>query len=296
MKSWLNALARTRDKLAQGLARLVPGLAKADPAALEEWESILIGADVAPRLVGEWVEHLRRRAGAGDIRAEIEALLLAALPATEPWAWPAAPRPTVVLIAGVNGSGKTTTAAKLARRARQDGLKPLLAAADTFRAAGSHQLQLWAERLGVDAVGGAQGADSAAVAFDALQAGVARKADLVFVDTAGRMHTKAPLMEELQKVRRSMGKAVPGAPHESWIVLDATLGNNALVQARVFKEAIQLTGAVIAKLDGSSKAGFVFSIRRELGLPVRFVGLGEGPDDLAPFEAREFVKGLLGGE
>jgi fused signal recognition particle receptor len=294
MKSWFSALARTRNKLMAGLNRLMPALAAVEPAALDEWESSLIGADVAPRLVGEWMEQLRKRTGSESVRAKMEQLLRAAFPAQPPFSWKLAQAPTVVLIAGVNGSGKTTTAAKLARLARQNGVRPLLAAADTFRAAGSHQLRIWAERLDVEVVGGEQGADSAAVAYDALQAAVARKADIVFVDTAGRMHTKQPLMDELQKVRRSMAKVVPGAPHEAWIVLDATLGNNALVQARTFKEAIALTGAVIAKLDGSSKAGFIFSIQKELGLPIRFVGLGEGADDLAPFDAQEFVKGLMG--
>jgi fused signal recognition particle receptor len=155
-------------------------------------------------------------------------------------------------------------------------------------------LKLWGDRLGLDTVVGAHGADAAAVAFDCVQAGLARKADVVIIDTAGRMHTKQPLMEELQKVRRSVAKAMPGAPHESWIVLDATLGNNAVIQARMFKECVALTGVIVAKLDGSSKAGFVFTLRKELGLPVRYVGLGEGADDLAPFDAGEFVKGFLG--
>jgi fused signal recognition particle receptor len=155
-------------------------------------------------------------------------------------------------------------------------------------------LKLWAERLKLDAVVGAHGADAAAVAYDAIKAAVARKADVVLIDTAGRMHNKQPLMEELQKVRRSIEKALPGAPHETWIVLDASLGNNAVIQARMFKECVALTGVVVAKLDGSSKGGFLFTIRRELELPVYFVGLGEGEDDLAEFNSREFVKGFLG--
>ncbi len=293
MKSWATALARTRDRILGGLAKLVPGLAKADPAALEEWERSLIQADVSPRLVGEWVEHLRRR-GKGDLRPEIETLLMGAFAANPAYAFPRNAHPTIVLIVGINGSGKTTTTAKLAYLARAQGLKPLLAAADTFRAAGSHQLKLWADRYGLDAVVGAHGADSAAVAYDAVQAAVARKADILFIDTAGRMHTKQPLMQELQKVRRSVDKALPGAPHETWIVLDATLGNNAVLQARTFKECVNLTGAVIAKLDGSSKGGFVFSVHRDLALPIRYVGLGEGVDDLAAFDAPAFVKGLMG--
>ncbi len=294
MKAWLTALARTRDKIAGGLARLIPGLVKADPVALEEWEKLLIQADVSPRLVDEWIARLKRKAGSGDMTHLIESMLLAVFPEQEPYHWKLPTPPKVILITGVNGSGKTTTTAKLGHLAKKQGLTPLLAAADTFRAAGAHQLKLWADRLKLDAVVGAHGADSAAVAFDAVKAAVARKADVVLIDTAGRMHTKQPLMDELQKVQRSIGKALPGAPHENWIVLDATLGNNAVVQARMFKECVALSGVVIAKLDGSSKGGFVFTIRKELGLPVHFVGLGEGEDDLAPFDSKEFVKGFLG--
>ena len=294
MKSWLTALARTRDKIAEGLAKLIPGLSKADPAALEEWEKLLIQADIAPRMVDEWIAKLKRKAGSGDITHHVESMLLAAFPEPASFPWKRHGSPHVILIVGVNGSGKTTTTAKLGHLAKRQGATPLLAAADTFRAAGSHQLKLWADRLKLDVVVGAHGADSAAVAYDAVKASVARKADVVLIDTAGRMHTKQPLMDELQKVKRSIDKALPGAPHEIWIVLDATLGNNAIIQARMFKECVDLTGVVIAKLDGSSKGGFIFTIRKELNLPVRFVGLGEGEDDLAPFEPKEFVKGFLG--
>lgn len=296
MKGWFQALAQTRAKLAAGWARLAAGWSGADRATLEEWEAALIGADIAPRLVEDWLDQVRRAGDSAAVRRRLRELLRAALPATAPFNWQLTQRPTVVLIAGVNGSGKTTTAAKLAHLARRQGLRPLLAAADTFRAAGSSQLRLWGERLGIETVGGQQGTDAAAVAFDALQAALARKADIVFVDTAGRMHTKRPLMEELGKLCRAMGKAVPGAPHESWLVLDAMLGNNALAQARMFQEALGLTGLVVAKLDGSAKAGFVFSIQQELGLPVRFVGLGEAAEDLAPFMPEEFVAALLGAE
>lgn len=294
MKSWLSALSRTRDKIVGGIARLIPGLSKADPAALEEWERSLIQADIAPRLVEEWVGKLRRRGGGVDMALMIEEMLEASFPPQVPLAWKGGTGPKVILITGVNGSGKTTTTAKLGYWLKRQGVTPLLAAADTFRAAGSHQLKLWADRLNLDVVVGAHGADSAAVAYDAVKAAVARKADVLLIDTAGRMHTKQPLMDELQKVRRSIAKALPGAPHENWIVLDATLGNNAVIQARMFKDCVDLSGVIVAKLDGSSKGGFVFTIRKELGLPVQFVGLGEGEEDLAAFDAKEFVKGFLG--
>jgi len=294
MISWIKGLARTRDKIMGGLQRLVPGLAKADPAALEDWERSLVEADISPRLVAGWLDRLGRLSGRGDLREELERLLLAALPPQTPFSWDRPERPLVVLITGVNGSGKTTTTAKLGHFVKAAGRKPILGAADTFRAAGAHQLKLWSERLGLDAVVGAHGADAAAVAFDTVAAARARKADVVLIDTAGRMHTKQPLMDELRKVSRSVGKAMPGAPHESWIVLDATLGNNAVIQARTFKDCVQLTGAIVAKLDGSAKAGFIFSIQKDLGIPIRFVGLGEGADDLVPFDAKEFVKGLVG--
>ncbi len=294
MKSWLNALAKTREKIAGGLARLIPGLAKADPVALEEWERALIQADISPRLVDAWMEKVKRRAGREDMREVIRDLMLDVFPEQGPFCPKGGGGPKIVLITGVNGSGKTTTAAKLGHRFKKDGVVPLLAAADTFRAAGAHQLKLWAERLGVDAVVGAHGADAAAVVYDAVSAGVARRVDIVLIDTAGRMHTKQPLMDELQKVRRAASKALPGAPHECWIVLDATLGHNAVVQARTFKECIDLTGVVVAKLDGSSKGGFLFSIQKELGLPVQFVGLGEYADDIEPFSREAFVDGFLG--
>jgi fused signal recognition particle receptor len=294
MKSWLNALARTRDKIVGGLASLIPGLAKADPVALEAWERALIQSDIAPRLVGEWIEKLRRKGGGADMTPKIQAMLEATFPPQSQFDWKGTQTPKVILIVGVNGSGKTTTTAKLGYLVKRQGYSPLLAAADTFRAAGSHQLKLWAERLKLDVVVGAHGGDSASVAYDSVKAALARKADVVLIDTAGRMHTKQPLMDELQKVRRSIDKALPGAPHEIWIVLDATLGNNAVIQARMFKDCVELTGVVVAKLDGSSKGGFIFTLRKELGLPVHFVGLGESEEDLAPFDAKEFVKGFLG--
>jgi fused signal recognition particle receptor len=202
-------------------------------------------------------------------------------------------RPTVVSIVGVNGTGKTTTAAKLAQLVRARGQTALLAACDTFRAAAIEQIKIWGERLKVEVIAGAYGADAAAVAHDAVAAAQARQIDYLFIDTAGRLHTKHNLMQELQKLHRVMGKQTPGAPHEVLLVLDATTGMNALNQAREFNKAVPLTGLVVTKLDGTSKGGMVVAIQKELGLPIKFVGLGEQADDLQPFDARQFAQALF---
>jgi len=202
--------------------------------------------------------------------------------------------PTVVLMVGVNGTGKTTTAAKLARRLQREGRKPLLAAADTYRAGAIQQLQIWAERIGAPYVTGAPGGDPAAVAFDAIEAARSRGADTVIVDTAGRLHTQEGLMEELRKVVRVVARRVPGAPHETLLVLDGTVGQNAVQQGRLFGEAVQPTGIVVTKLDGSARGGAVVALRRELDLPIRFVGLGETIDDLEPFDPERFAANLVG--
>jgi fused signal recognition particle receptor len=202
--------------------------------------------------------------------------------------------PTVVLMVGVNGTGKTTTAAKLARRLQREGRKPLLAAADTYRAGAVQQLQIWADRIGVPYVAGAPGGDPAAVAFDAIDAAQSRGADTVIVDTAGRLHTQEGLMEELRKVVRVVARRVPGAPHETLLVLDGTVGQNAVQQGKLFGEAVQPTGIVVTKLDGSARGGAVVALRRELNLPIRFVGLGETIDDLEPFDPERFAANLVG--
>ena len=202
--------------------------------------------------------------------------------------------PTVVLMVGVNGTGKTTTAAKLARRLQKEGRKPLLAAADTYRAGAVQQLQIWAERIGAPYVAGAPGGDPAAVAFDAIDAARSRGADTVIVDTAGRLHTQEGLMDELRKVARVVARRVPGAPHETFLVLDGTVGQNAIQQGRLFGEAVQPTGIVVTKLDGSARGGAVVALRRELDLPIRFVGLGETIDDLEPFDPERFAANLVG--
>lgn len=301
MRSMLQALreglARTRQAAFGRIAQLL-GATEITPALWEELEAALIQADVGVRVAQELLDRLRervRREGvtrAEDLRAMLKGELRALLKDPPPLNLGRDPL-EVVLVVGVNGSGKTTTVAKLAHRFRQQGRRVLLAAADTFRAAAGEQLEIWAERAGVPCIGGQPGADPGAVLFDALQAARARGYDLVLADTAGRLHTKYNLMQELQKVRRVATKAVPGAPHEVWLVLDATTGQNALPQAREFHQAVGVTGLILTKLDGTAKGGAVFAIARELGLPVRFVGVGEGLEDLLPFDADAFVEELF---
>lgn len=295
MASWLSALSRTRKLFADTLSKLWKGGAP-EGVTLDELEENLLRADVPVPLVGELMDHLKREArhGGAEAVAVLRKQLLVALGRHAGFTWPATVKPRTILIVGVNGSGKTTTCAKLAHLAKKSGQRVLLAAGDTFRAAGVEQLKWWANHLQCDIVAGVTGADAAAVAFDAVAAAQARGTDVLLLDTAGRMHTKTPLMQELQKVGGALAKKMPGAPHEVWLVLDATLGQNAISQARQFHSAIPLTGAIIAKVDGSSKAGFVFAVAKELGVPIRFIGLGEGEDDLQPFEAEKFVSALLG--
>jgi fused signal recognition particle receptor len=203
-------------------------------------------------------------------------------------------KPTVIMVVGVNGSGKTTTIAKLGQRFQKDGKSLLFGAADTFRAAAVDQLQVWGDRLKVDVIAGEPESDPGAVAFNTVQSGGARRMDIVLIDTAGRLHTRFNLMEELKKVYRVIGKAMPGAPHEVWLVLDATTGQNALQQAKAFREAVGITGVILSKLDSSARGGMAFAIQRELGLPILFAGLGEKPEDLIPFDPDAFVAGVLG--
>lgn len=271
-----------------------------DPKALEALEEALIAADVGPATAAELVEAVRVEAGRRDseeadvvrrvLKAEIESRLAVPGP---PTGTPPPGRPRVVLMVGVNGTGKTTTAAKLAQRAAAGGARPVLAAADTFRAAAIDQLEVWAERIGVPLVKHRPGADPAAVVFDACVTAKARGADLLLVDTAGRLHTKHNLMEELTKIRRIAGREIEGAPHEVLLVLDAVTGMNGLAQAREFLKAAGVTGLVLTKMDGTARGGVILAIVRELRLPVRYVGVGETAEDLLDFDPAGFASALI---
>ncbi|MGH7162062.1 MAG: signal recognition particle-docking protein FtsY [Planctomycetota bacterium] len=293
-----SALRKTRDALAGGLSRVVGGR-RIDEEMLEEIADTLVQADVGvattDALVGALREAWKRKeiADGEEVVPFLKRALVARLSQDGGEIAPAPSKPTVLLVVGVNGSGKTTSIAKLAAHFRRRGLEVVLGAGDTFRAAAVEQLTVWSQRLGVQIVKQAQGADPAAVAFDAVEAAAARGADVLIVDTAGRLHTQEHLMRELEKIRRVLGKRVPGAPHETLLVLDATTGQNAIQQARRFHDAAPVTGIFLAKLDGTARGGAVLSIRSELGIPVKFVGVGENPDDIEPFDAPAFVEALF---
>ncbi len=291
MVAWASALSKTRNILKQVFS---PSVGDVDELNVEELEEILLRSDVPVRLVMEIVDQLDSAPRKISRKDLLRDLLLRELGQSDSFSWPSDKSPFVLLLLGVNGSGKTTTAAKLAKRAMGQGLKPMLCGSDTFRAAGSSQLKLWSEKVGCDFVGGEMGADAAGVAYNALEDAIAKGCDPVIVDSAGRMHTKTPLMDELPKMCRSMDKRHVDSPHEVWMVLDASLGQNAIIQARQFNQVVPITGIVITKLDGSSKAGFLFSVRSELNVPILFAGLGEGEDDLVPFNPEEFVDALFG--
>lgn len=279
---------------------IIRGLNAADLEALEQ---LLIEADFGVPATVELAAGLEEEVRKGTLKTEADlkralrtriAAMLAGPADPGAIARAAGEGPTVVLMVGVNGTGKTTTTAKLARRLAREGRKVLLAAADTYRAGAIAQLEVWAGRLGVPCVSGVAGGDPAAVAFDAIDAARSRGFDTVIVDTAGRLHTQEGLMEELRKVARVVARRVPGAPHETLLVLDGTVGQNAIQQGRLFGEAVSPTGIVVTKLDGSARGGAVVALRRELALPIRFVGLGESLDDLEPFDPERFAAGLLG--
>ncbi len=291
MVAWVTALSKTRTIIKQVFS---PSVGDVDELNVEDLEEILLRSDVPARLVMEIVDKLESAPRKVSRKDLLRDLLLSELGEANPFEWPSNKNPFVLLLLGVNGSGKTTTAAKLAKMAMEQGGKPMLCGSDTFRAAGSSQLRLWSEKVGCDFVGGEMGADAAGVAYNAVDAAIAKGCDPVIVDSAGRMHTKTPLMDELPKMCRAMSKKLDGAPHEVWMVLDASIGQNAVIQAQQFNQVVPLTGIVITKLDGSSKAGFLFSVRSELNVPILFTGLGEGEDDLVPFDPVEFVDALFG--
>ncbi len=291
-------LQKTHSKLTHEIKRIVTRSPKMDAAAFEELEASLIAADLGMATTGQIVGAVKRayetQGTVGrDVFAVARQEVETSLAANQAGLRKASAGLTVVSIVGVNGTGKTTTAAKLAHLVQARGETALLAACDTFRAAAIEQLKHWGQRLKVQVIAGAYGSDAASVAHDAVAAAQARRAGYLFVDTAGRLHTKHNLMQELQKLHRVMGKQLPGAPHEVLLVLDATTGMNALNQAREFNKAVPLSGLIVTKLDGTSKGGMVVAIQKELGLPIKFVGLGEQPDDLQPFDAKQFAEALF---
>jgi fused signal recognition particle receptor len=295
-------LGRLRDSLSTSRRALAGELSSVlfDPADEESWERIeeaLIAADVGVPATVEIVRRLEelRPATQADLLAALEDVVADLASPQGESALALDARPAVILVVGVNGTGKTTTIGKLASRLHESGRSVLLAAADTFRAAAEEQLEIWAGRAKADFVGSSRGGDPAAVAYDAIEAGVARDKDVVIVDTAGRLHTQTNLMEELAKVRRVIAQRLEGAPHETLLVVDATTGQNGLQQARLFGSAVDVTGVALTKLDGTAKGGIAVAIAHELGLPVKLVGVGESLDDLQPFDARDFARALVSG-
>jgi fused signal recognition particle receptor len=297
-----DGLTKTRDVVRGSMDRLLGR--SADPALLEEFEAALIASDLGTSVVDRVMERLKKQLQGTnasqpglvhrvlrntllDVLTPVQGLSLESLLAK-------GPKPFVILAVGVNGVGKTTTIAKIAQRLVQAGKAPLLVAADTFRAAAIDQLQVWADRVGVDVIRHRHGADPAAVAFDGIAAAKARQVDVVLIDTAGRLHTKSNLMDELRKITRVIGQECPGAPHEVLLVLDATVGQNALSQARQFHQAVGVTGLVLTKLDGTARGGIVVAIAEELKLPVRLIGVGESVEDLQDFQSDAFVDALIG--
>ncbi len=291
-------LAKTHSKLTHEIKRIVTRSPKLTGESLEELEHALIAADLGMAVTHQIVAAVKlayesQGTTGHDVSAIARAEVEKSLSSNKAALVKVQSGPCVVSIVGVNGTGKTTTSAKLANLIQTRGEKALLAACDTFRAAAIEQLKLWGHRLNVEVIAGEYNADPASVAHDAVAAAQSRKVDYLFVDTAGRLHTKHNLMQELQKVHRVMGKILPGAPHEVLLVLDGSTGMNALNQAREFHKAVPLTGLIVTKLDGTSKGGMVVAIQKELGLPIKFIGLGEQPDDLQPFDTKQFAQALF---
>jgi fused signal recognition particle receptor len=292
-------LSKTRENFTEGIERLFHGNADTDFRRIEDLEELLITSDLGVESTQFLVESVKRKASgissAEDLKNLLKEEMLAAFSSITPEAEEERRKgsPHVVLIVGVNGVGKTTTIGKLAARFIGEGNKVIFAATDTFRAAAADQLSVWAERTGAEIVRHRDMADPASVAFDAVEAAVSRGSDIVLVDTAGRLHTKVNLMEELKKVQRTLAKRLPGAPHETLLVLDATTGQNALSQAKLFHEALGVTGLVLAKLDGTAKGGIAFSICKTLGIPLKYIGVGEGIDDLRKFDPAQFLDAIF---
>ncbi len=289
-------LARTRDLFAS-IASLFRLRGKVDKDFLTELERRLYLADVGVSATSAIVDRVRQsfldKEITGDVETFVKAQLRELLPVEGSGLHWAQSPPTVVLVAGVNGSGKTTSIAKLAHRFQSEGKKVMVAACDTFRAAAVEQLTIWCQRIGCEIVKNKQGSDPAAVAHDACESAVARKFDVLIVDTAGRLHTQSHLMRELEKILRELGRKIPGAPHEVLLVLDATTGQNAIAQAEQFQKSVRCTGIVLSKLDGTAKGGAIFAIKQKLGLPVKFIGVGEKLEDLEPFDPETYVEALF---
>ncbi len=294
-----SGLEKSRRSLAEKLGGLIKGSSALDDDFYDDLEATLIMSDAGATVAAKLIESTRKAASAQNLQNPTEILpvleqeIAAMMNAEDDKAVKSTSVPYVILVVGVNGSGKTTSIGKLAHFYAGQGKKVLLAAADTFRAAAGEQLILWAQRTGADIVSHAEGSDPAAVVYDALSAAKARKSDVLIVDTAGRLHTKANLMEELKKIRRVIQRELPEAPQETLLVLDAVTGQNALHQAKIFNEVTELTGVILTKLEGTAKGGFAISIRTELGVPVRWVGLGEQQGDFAPFDAKAYAHALL---
>lgn len=292
-------LKRTKDGLVGRIDALVLGKKEIDADTLEELEEILITSDIGVKTTVELIRTLESRLGRNELkdgealRAALKEEILERLEAHHAVLEMTGHHPFVLLVIGVNGVGKTTTIGKLASRLSANGSKVLLAAADTFRAAAAEQLEAWGERSGVDVIRHKEGADPSAVVFDACKAAIARQVDILIVDTAGRLHTKVNLMEEMKKIRRVIDREIPGAPHETLLVLDAATGQNAVSQARLFKEAAGVTGIALTKLDGTAKGGIVVAVSHEFALPIRYIGVGEAIDDLRDFDPREFTDALF---
>lgn len=295
-----SGLEKTRKSFTDKIEQLVIGYADIDDEFLDDLEAVLLSADVGvattSRLLGDIRQGIKNKVinSPADLQPFLKKRIQEMLETEDPILNPTATKPLVILIVGVNGVGKTTTIGKLGHYYTDLKQRVIVGAGDTFRAAAIEQLEIWAGRNGSEIIKHNEGADPAAVAFDAAQAAKARNADVLIIDTAGRLHTKSNLMEELKKIHRVIAKEIPGGPHETYLVLDATTGQNAINQAKIFSEAVHVTGVVLTKLDGTAKGGVVIAIKNELGLPVKWIGVGEGMNDLRPFNADDFTNALFG--